>query len=191
MAKGISEKQKKIILIALASIALIYIDLAYILKPQIAKLKKVSSELSQSGKAFSQYKKGFAQIQALKNSLSSLKDKQGVSENKIFSELELTMLLDDISTKALDSGIKIMQIIPQGTSPDDKEKDLVEGAGLRLAPLMLRLEISCGYHQLGSFLSRIESNSLISTSELKITVNSSYPAQQKVELTFKIYVSRK
>ena len=190
MAKGISEKQKKIILIALASVTVLYIDLAYILKPQIGKLKKVSSELSQSAKAFSQYKKGSTQIQALKSSLSSLKGKQGASENKIFSESELTALLDDISMKALDSGIKIMQITPQGTSLD-MEKEVVEGAGLRLLPLMLKLEISCGYHQLGGFLSRIESNPLISTPELKITVHSSYPAQQKVELTFKIYVSRK
>lgn len=189
MAKTITAKQKKIILIAVGAVTVLYIDFAYILKPQARNLQKVSLELRQARAGLNQYKKGASEIRALETSLDSLKAMYANSENKIFSESEVTALLDDISKKALDSGLKIMQIRPQGLSAD-WEKEIIDSAGLRLLPLALRLELSSGYHQLGRFLSALENNPLISVAELKLRPDSAEFTKQKVELTLKIYVSK-
>ena len=189
MAKTISEKQKKIILLALGAVTVLYIDFAYILKPQARNLQKLSSELRQTRASLNQYKKGSTEIRALENSLDSLKSRYTDPENKIFSESELTALLDDISKKALNSGLKIMQMRPQGVSAD-REKEAIDSAGLLLLPLALRLELASGYHQLGRFLFALENNPLISVAELKLRPDSAEFTKQKVELTLKIYASK-
>lgn len=189
MAKTISEKQKKIILIALGAVTVLYIDFAYILKPQARNLQKLSFELRQAEASLNQYKKGASEIRALEISLDSLKAKYADPENKIFSESEVTTLLDDISKKALNSGLKIMQIRPQGVLAD-WEKEIIDSAGLRLLPLALRLEMSSSYHQLGRFLSALENNPMISVAELKLHPDRAEFTKQKVELTLKIYASK-
>lgn len=195
MKPQLSEKQKKIILLALAATTVLYIDLAYILKPQARNLQKLSLELRQARAGLKQYKKGASEIRALETALESMKARYADPENKIFSESEVTALLDDISKKALDSGLKIMQMRPQGVSAD-WEKELIDSAGLppegglRLLPLAIRLELASGYHQLGMFLSALENNPLISVSELKLHPDSAEFARRKVELTLKIYASR-
>ncbi|OGX43704.1 MAG: hypothetical protein A3H41_03175 [Omnitrophica WOR_2 bacterium RIFCSPLOWO2_02_FULL_45_28] len=189
MAKTISEKQKKIILLALGAVTVLYIDFAYILKPQARNLQKLSSELRQTRASLNQYKKGSTEIRALQTNLDALRARYTDPENKIFSESELTALLDDISKKALNSGLKIMQMRPQGVSAD-WEKEAIDSAGLRLLPLALRLELASGYHQLGRFLFALENNPLISVAELKLRPDSAEFTKQKVELTLKIYASK-
>lgn len=189
MAKTISEKQKKIILLVVGAVTVLYIDFACILKPQARNLGKLSLELRQARAGLNQYKKGASEIRALETNLESLKARYADPENKIFSESEITALLDDISKKALDSGLKIMQMRPQGVSAD-WEKEIIESAGLRLLPLALRLELNSGYHQLGRFLSVLENNPLISVAELKLRPHSAEFTKQKVELTLKIYASK-
>lgn len=189
MAKTISEKQKKIILIALGAVTVLYIDFAYILKPQARHLQKLSSELGQVRMSLKQYKKGASEIRALQTNLAGLKTKYANSENKIFSESEITTLLDYISKKALACGLKIIQMRPEMLSAE-REKEALNSAGLRLLPLALKLELTSGYHQLGSFLSTLENNPLISVSELKINPDSEGFTRHKVELTLKIYASK-
>ncbi|OGX24213.1 MAG: hypothetical protein A3J51_01440 [Omnitrophica WOR_2 bacterium RIFCSPHIGHO2_02_FULL_45_21] len=189
MAKTISEKQKKIILIALGTVTALYIDFTYILKPQTRNLHKLSSELGQVRMSLKQYKKGASEIRALQINLDNLKAKYADSENKIFSESEITTLLDGISKKASACGLKVMQMRPEMLSAE-REKEALNSAGLRLLPIALKLELTSGYHQLGMFLSALENNPLISVSQLKINPDSEGFTKHKVELTLKIYASK-
>jgi Tfp pilus assembly protein PilO len=190
MAKTITAKQKKIILMVVGAVTVLYIDFVCILKPQARNLGKSSYELRQVRVSLKQYKNGSSGIRALEDSLDSMKARYANSENKIFSESEVTALLDDISKKALASGLKIMQMRPQGVSAD-WEKEIINSAGLRLLPLSLRLELSSAYHQLGRFISALENNPLISVTELRLRPESAEFSKQKVELTLKIYASKK
>lgn len=198
MAREFIEKRKKAILIALAAFTILYVDFMFILKPIGNKLKAVSSELGKARSSFLQYKKNFAHLKDLQADFERMKTKNADMENRIFSDLDLPLLLDDIAQKASSSGIKIMQVKPQGDIANEKDimvsplagDTINENTGFKFHPLAIKLELISGYHQLGKFLSHIEENPLIAVLDLKINSNSAEPARQRVNLTLKAYVKK-
>lgn len=192
MAKGIivSAKQKKIILYAVISLLFLYIDILFILKPQIKNLKNMSSNLRKLQSNLSQYRKDYGNFKNLAADYDNLKTKNAdVIERQIFSDSDLPLLLDSISEKANSQGIKIMHINPQ-TTYSDKDKD-IEIEGFKFHPLFIKLELRCGYHMLGKFLSQIEDNPLIKVADLKIDYDSASSLKQQVELIIRCYVNKK
>lgn len=190
MLKEISEKQKKTILIVILSIAFIYIDLALIFKLQISNLKNTSLKLRQVQSALRQYKQRSGRFKDLEDDFKTLISWNSAVENKIFYDSDLSLLLDTISQKANSQRIKIMQIRPSSIIGEN-EKGIDDTSDFDFHPLKIQLELSCGYHQLGEFLNRIEDNPLIAASELKIAPDAADIAKQKVNLTLNVYIKQK
>lgn len=190
MVKGImvSDKQKKVILYAIFSILFLYIDVLFILKPQVKGLKIMSSKLGKLRYGLSQYRKDYSNLKYLQADYDNLKSKNAL-ENQIFSGEDLPLVLDSISEKANSLGIKIMQINPQ-IAYSEKDKN-AEIEGFKFHPLFIKLELRCGYHMLGKFLSQIEENPLIKVADLKIDYDAASGLKQQVDLIIRIYVSKK
>lgn len=190
MVKGImvSDKQKKVILYAIFSILFLYIDVLFILKPQVKGLKIMSSKLGKLRYGLSQYRKDYSNLKYLQADYDNLKSKNAL-ENQIFSDSDLPLVLDSISEKANSLGIKIMQINPQ-IAYSEKDKN-AEIEGFKFHPLFIKLELRCGYHMLGKFLSQLEENPLIKVADLKIDYDAASGLKQQADLIVRIYVSKK
>lgn len=190
MPKGIviSDKQKKVILYSIFAALFLYIDVVFILKPQVKNLKNMSSKLSKLKNGLSQYRKDYGNLKNLQADYDEQKSKS-VIESRIFSDSDLPLLLDDISKKANALGIKIMEINPQ-TAYSDKEKD-IEIEGFKFRALFIKLELRSGYHMLGKFLNQIEDNPLIKVVDLRIDYDTQGALKQQVELIIRVYVNKK
>lgn len=190
---NINEQQKNMILIAIVLLVVIYVDFSFILKFQFKSLKEGISRLKQVKSEMALYKKDSLKSQELANDLKLLEKKMANIETNIISDSDLPLFLDDISQKANFYGIKIMQIRPLRQIEDQKEKK-VQGSpksNLEFYGLPIKLELRSGYHQLGEFLSSLESNPFIWVTDLRIRYDDLEPRYHKVELDLKAYVAKK
>lgn len=190
MAKGLTEQQKKIVLLAIAAASVVYFDFRYVLKLQLHTLKSISGKLHQANVSLGQYNKNSTYYKNLQAEFDRLKNKHSSIEKYVFSQGDLPLLLDDISKNALTFGVKIMQIKPQDSSPGKEEKK-GKDTDADFYPLVIALELTAGYHQLGKFLSALEASPLLEVSEVSINSESQEPAKQKAALTLTIYVQKK
>lgn len=191
MDKETSAKQKKLVLGIIIAVFLLYINFGLILAGQLKNLKNISTRLKQAGSSLSQYTKYSDNLKELSADINSLKGKYAARETMIFSDSDMPLFLNDISQKANALGIKMMQIRPEAVDEKAKGSPVYEVAGFKFWPLAIKLELSCGYHQLGVFLSRLESNPLVAVTDLKIIRDSLDSRKQKSELTLRIYVNKK
>lgn len=191
MAKGITEQQKKLALAAIAACIILYVDFAYLLKLQLNGLRGISRRLRQAKDSLRQYDTSSSYYRDLEAQLSRLKDKFSDFEKYVYSEPDLPLLLDDIAKKANSLDVKIMQVSPQSGQPEKAKGADKAAAGSNFHPLLLEFELACGYHQLGKFISALESNPLIEVIRIKIASDSQEPTNQKAGLILKIYAQKK
>jgi Tfp pilus assembly protein PilO len=173
--------QKKIILIAMIGLTLLYADFSFVLKSQVRGLKNAQAKITKLRKDISDLSQEVARAQALKS-------KQGSSGSsrkakRIISDGEIASLLERLSVMANQENIKIMQAKP---IKDTKAKDASGNA-----PCLINLELVCGYHSLGKFINGIENiDILIALDSLNIDVNPADYLKQKVTLGLKTYVKK-
>lgn len=191
MAKTITEQQKKIILVSLISLVILYVDFSFILKTQINSLSSVSNSVRQARSGIIQYKKDALDLKRLEADYNSLKDRSAQIESKIIPDSDIPVLLDDISQKANLVGIKIMQMKPIREKMEEDKNMKGSNTTAKFFSLPIQLDISSGYHQLGAFLSSLEDNPLLGVNGVKIRFDENYPLRHRVELSLKAYVTKK
>lgn len=180
--------KKKIIVAAIISAFILYIDLSFILKPQFKRLKVISPKIAQLKK----------DIKKLNNDLDTLvvtgKGKQQTDEGavktveKIIKEEKITKVLEDIAKIANKHQVKIMQMQPLRPS---LAKPASAIPTTKFSPLFITLNISCGYHQLGKFINDVENATVfMEVYELQIRQDSINYLNQQIKLTLKTYVRK-
>lgn len=177
------DKQKKI-LIAIFFVLIAYVDINYILKAQLAGLKSLNPKIVRLENDLKNLNRG---LENMRNS----KGKQGISQKpalksvKIISEGQISGLLQDISSEANSSGIKIIQIRPI-RAPQGVKSAVVSD---KLIPILINLELACDYHNLGRFINRLENSDVfMGVQEMKISTQLPDYLKQKVTLVIKTYV---
>ncbi len=87
--------------------------------------------------------------------LKRLKDKLNRIEDQIVSNLDITFVMEDISTMARDAGLELKQILPKETEPV-KDKSAKELAYTKIVFLGRG-----GYHQVGRFVATLENSKYV------------------------------
>jgi len=173
---------KKIILIALISAMLFYLDFSFVLKSQLQGIKDIGPSISKLESDINSLSKDMAGISDLKNKEVGAKENISQQGRIIISEGYIATLLQNISDIANKNSIKIMQMKP------GKELKAKEGS---LNTLSLSLDLVCGYHDLGSFINDIEdANELMAIEGIKIESDPMNYMQQRVNLTIRTYVKK-
>jgi Tfp pilus assembly protein PilO len=113
------------------------------------------------------------------------------------SEEELPAVIESLSDLAGQSQVKIQTIFPQRTDADgagrkDKEKERGGGAGLKQPDIykevIIQIDALAGFHQLGTFLSRIEqAEKPMRVASLRITQDPKEMKRQRVKLLLQSY----
>lgn len=157
---------KKIFLIVLACLLILYIDFAFIIKLQLQGIRTLTPKVIKMKKDIDFLAKDLSSMQDLerkagkdKAQIESLRPKEIISEDKIL------LLLQEISDLANKNKVKIMQI---NTSRDKKAPEEII-AGERLSPIIITLDLTCGYHSLGTFINALENaRQFIDVQDMKI-----------------------
>jgi len=180
------DKQKKI-LIVIFCILIVYVDTTYILKGQTAGIKSADPKIARLKTDLTNLNRALEDMRASKGKLGSANNKTSVRSSKFLAEGEVSGLLQDISSQANKLDIQIGQIRPSREAISAKNA-LV---GDKFIPILINLDLTCSYHNLGKFINELESMQVfLSVQELKISTRLPEYMKQNVALVLKTYVTK-
>jgi Tfp pilus assembly protein PilO len=176
---------KKILLITLAVLFIIYADYAFVVKMQMGNLRILNPKVAKLKKDINSFNKDSSEISRLKN-----QPQQPASVGKrLISENELPGLLEYISDAGNKNSIRIMQTKPSWEAKAKDAKPLISAA--KFSTLYISLDIFATYHNIGAFINALESaDRFISVQDLKIFRDKNDYMRQEANLTLKTYVKK-
>jgi len=185
---GLKVDNKKIFIIVFVGALIVYMDFAFIMKLQLQGIRTLTPKIIKLKKDFDNLAKDLSWMHDLgleagkdKAQIGALKPKEIISEDKIL------LLLQKVSDLANKNRVKIMQI---NISKDAKVQEEVI-AGERLLPIIITLDLTCGYHSLGSFINALENaGQYIDVQDIKIIRDPRVYLLQNVNLVLKTYAKK-
>lgn len=178
---------KKTILMAfLVSAIILYIDVNLVFKAQIKGFNKSGLEITRLTKDLDNLKIEAKKIRELESKQPL--PKTGLKAKRIISESQFSSLLQDISKSAINNQVRILQIKPsrKAASASQENKSRVPD---KFTPVLISLELSGGYHNLGKFINGLENlESFVKVQEIKIEPQENDPLNQKISLSLVTYV---
>ena len=172
---------KKIILILIVSVMILYLDFNFLFKAQMNGLKKSAEEISKLQNDFKALDLGLKNMQVIKSQQKNLAQSKA---KKIIVDYQLPSLLNDISKIGNANNVRILHIKP--TRETHKAF-----SSLKFIPVFISLDLICGYHDLGKFINDLENGqAFISVESFKIESRPEEVLKQRVSLTLKTYVKK-
>jgi len=180
------DKQKKILIVIFCAL-IIYVDTAFILKIQTGGINSLNPKIAKLKTDLNNLNRSLDNMRAAKGKQGLAAVKTIIRSSKILSEDQVSGLLQDISIEANKFDIKVDQIRPSRETVNTKNANL----GDKFVPILINLDLTCGYHNLGKFINGLE-NFLVflSAQELKISTQLPDYMKQKVVLVLKTYVTK-
>jgi type IV pilus assembly protein PilO len=179
------EKNKKetLILIGLVSLIVFVVYFQFILRPQIAGTARAVMKMTRARADLASAKSAISNIEALKKDIGSYKAKIVRYEEMLPAAEEIPSLLENLSTMARKSNVKIVGITPMATKKELKAKPQI----YKEIPILISAK--SGYHELGKFLSNLEnSDRFMKIADIEIRTNRSTPKKHDVELLVVTYI---
>jgi Tfp pilus assembly protein PilO len=184
------EPQKKKVFLGISAIVvliIVYIDFSYLIKSQLKGIKTVTPKIIKLKKDIDTFNKDLVAMQDTEAKLKQSKQKFSLTVKKFISEEEITALLQDIAHIADKYQVKIIKIIPLRDAKA-KEEIIAEG---KFLPVIISLDLSCGYHAFGSFMNDLENaTQFIAVQEIRISPDSADYFKRNVNLVLKTYVKK-
>lgn len=178
--------QQKKILIVIVCVFILYVEVAYILKGQSAGINSVVPKITRLKNDLNNLNRSLDAMRLAKSQGAS-PTKPVTRASKILSEDQVSGLLRDISQQANKFDIQIGQIRPSRETVDAKNGL----AGDRLIPILINLDLTCSYHNLGKFINELEGGQVfLSVQQLEIATQLPDYMKQKVKLVLKTYVTK-
>lgn len=166
--------RKKILLIALVAIAIVFVDFSILVKLQLKGIRAVSPQVL---KLKTDIKKLNKDLNNLKGRQVEIEEKGHLERKRLILEREIPLLLEKISLTANEYDVKITKILP---SRDPKSGFFA-----------ISLELVGDYHNLGRFLNDLENApDFIAVEEIIIKSNANDYFKQNVNLVLKTYVKK-
>ncbi len=181
----INFKNTKQIMAIAAVIALgaFYLYVNFLLLPQIRGLAKVYNEVRKIRSEIKVSERDISGVDNLKKQVAQYHSKIESYERMLPIEQEVPKLLEELSDMAKSSNVKIIGI----TSVQSKQEVDAQTQIYREIPILINA--GSGYHELGKFLSRLESaNRFMKVADIKIKESNMALKRHDVELLVLTYV---
>lgn len=179
---------KKIILVILFSVLVLYLDINFVFKNQLGALKKIEPTIVGLKKNLENLKSDLVKMQELKKKQIGPPEK-AVKAKKIIPSEQLASLLQNLSDIANKNDVKIEQVKPAKDTQISKQ-DKLPGMD-KFQPVLITLDLESDYHNLGKFINDIENGKIfISVQSAKITSQQADFFKQKVNLVLRTYVKK-
>lgn len=183
MIKGIKTKSKIInkIVPLLLAVAIIFTYSRLFIAPTLRTLRDLSPKVAGLKQNIKLAQSSIKSIGILKNQLNDLKQRIGNYENRLPQKKEVPSILQHLSQIATESGVKITSIEPARELIPSGSKDYTE--------VPITLTAKCGYHQLATLISKLESSrQFMKVSNIKISHNSNDIYHHNVDLKISTFV---
>jgi type IV pilus assembly protein PilO len=183
------KKAKKSELLAFTVMVCVIILIGYyflFLAPVVSKLPSLFRESSELQTKISKAELSMNSIPRMKREIEELKSRETLYGTKLPKEEEFPAVLENLSSMARNSGVRITKIMPK--------KDTQ--AGSQAAPeseiyrqQAILIDAQCGYHQLGTFIAELESaERFMEISDIKIESGKANPKKHNVQLIVKTFI---
>jgi len=189
LAKLKLNDKKTILIIVSSLIIIIYLDLTFLINKQLGSIKNLGPKIGKLKKDLDTLEKDLFRIQDIQNKQAQTKQKIISKVKKIITNEEKTACLQDISDLANKNKVKIIQI--KFSSESESQKEVKVSSMENLTPLLITLDLSCDYHQMGAFINDLENAQIfIAVQNMKITSQTEDFLKQEVILALKTYVKK-
>jgi hypothetical protein len=179
-------KQKKII-IAVCLVLIAYVDGASILKAQRAGISRLDPKIARLNADLANLKTGLEKMRLARENPGSSVQKKAARSLRILAQSQISELLQEISTAANKFDIKITQLRPSRQAQKEKSAPGQD----KLIPMLINLDMTCDYHNLGRFIQALENSAVfMGVQELEISTQLPDYMKQKVALVLKTYVTK-
>lgn len=181
--------KKRIFFIALAGLFILYLDFALLIRLQFRYIKNISPKIVSLKKDLGNLAKDLATMKDLQSKQTQIKQAGALSVKKIISEGQIPLLLQHISDIANKNHISIIQITPSKEFKAKEEK--IADNTTKFAPILITLNLSCSYHNLGKFINDLDNvEGFITVEEMKIIRNPGNYLHQNINLALRAYVKK-
>lgn len=189
---------KKITLLVLCILVILYIDYSFIINPQINNLKLLKPKIATLKKDIDVLSKDLANLSQFKKEQSN---NTGAKNIKVISEKELSFLSEDISNIANKNNMRIMQINPlkaKDTKETKNAKETKDGKEVKketkaanFTTFNIGLDLSGSYHNLGKFVNELENgDKFLAVQAIKIAPEKDSYLRHKISLVLITYVKK-
>lgn len=183
MIKNIQAKNKLMAKIAplLLALVVIFTYTRLFITPTIKNLRELRPKVTGLRQNIKSAEENIKNIEAVQRRLNDLKKRIGSYENRLPQKKEIPSLLQYLSEIAAESGVKITSIEPVKEIAPAGSKDYTE--------IPIALSAKCGYHQLGTFISKLESSPrFMKVSNIKISRNQGDVYHHNVDLKISTFI---
>lgn len=172
--------REKVLFIALAVCAAVFLDYWTLIHPIVRVFNVTLPQLSLLEGDSRSYRTDQDNKEKIRSSWVSAKEKISELERRFVAPDELPALLENLSKLALESKVKILSL----KTGDPEEA----GTSQRYTSVPVKISAVAGTHELGDFLSRLESGlTYFKVLDLKITTQQSEPKRHQVDLVLQVY----
>ncbi len=188
MNMDIKEKQKIYILAAIFGIMGLVLYYNLLLKPQCSKFIAKNKEFRAIRVKVAGGEALIANEAAVRRQHENLMKQAGYLEKRLPGQDQISSLLEDFSNVAESSGVKILRIKPlEEPAPISKQKPLNNS----YAEFPILIEARAGYHQLGEFVSKLETmDRFIRVTDLDVAGTNKDPLHHDIKIRIITYVLR-
>lgn len=179
---------KKIALIMVASITVLYLDFAFVISGQLNRIKSTGPSIAKIKKDLDTLTQGLLRMQAIKNKFKQAGGGLEEEAKTIINEEEISSLLHEISNLANKNNVQVIKMKPVRKAPDPKAKP---SAVSKFEPFTISLDLLSGYHELGKFINELENAKIfVAIDTIKISAEKNDFLNQKVTLELKSFLSK-
>lgn len=180
-----SKQAQMIILAALVALLAIVLYFYFVFFPQVGRVMKLIGKTGKVRAELISARNAISDTAKLKKRLEDYSAKVESYEKKLPAEQEIPSLLENLSTMAKESNIKIVGIAP--AMPHTREDGGAKDQAYQEMPILISAK--SGYHELGFFLSKLEnSDRFMKVADIDIRANKSSPRKHDVELLVLTYI---
>lgn len=179
------QHQMVILSVLIAALAaILYFTL--ILNPQISRVFSAVGKNIKMKVEVGSMEESISNIDRYRSEIGTYRDKVERYERVLPAEQEIPTLLENLSSMAKNSGVKIVGITPVAAIEDKKQHAQV----YQEIPILINAK--SGYHELGNFIANLESaDRFMKIVDIGIKMNRASPKKHDVELLVLTYVLSK
>ena len=167
-------------LIVLAACTLVFLDYWALIHPVAQVFDKTLPQLALLDADIRSYRADQDHKEKIQADWLEAKRKLSEYEKSFVAMDELPALLENLSKLALDSNVKILSL--KTGEPEEA------GTSKRYTRVPVRINAVAGTHELGNFLSRLESGvTYFGVEDLKIAAQQTEPRRHQVEMILQVY----
>lgn len=198
--KLLLSKREQRVLFAAGALALVigWVYAAYIIRPLNREAGKLSREVKSARQHVATLEAAIANESALRRQYEQVVERVRAMRALLPAKEEVADVIQDLSTLATQAHVKIETIFPQQRPPSALEPSAAQDRGKGRSPtsagaavyekIMVQIDALTGYHQLGSFLSLVESGARpMRVSSLRIAGNPREPKRHFIKLLIQAY----